>query len=291
MRVSCFHDEWMQHHKGKEMSIRGKWGGVYPIGWLDPASEMAHQYLIDLAKEAMDAGVDEIELDYVRYPVIGIKNADFKLAAIGKTKTEVIRDFVREVHAVTTRGTSRSRSTSSASSRPASRGDIEMLGQDIASSDPSARRSRRWSTRPTTRRATSASTCPGTTRSSWASGPRGRWRSSRTVHATTLVRPWVQAMNYESPDYGPRYLARGAEERRGQRRRGLADVEPVAGLRDRVGRRPARRATGHDSARRRASAADAVAERVLDHDRLVATVTDAHENDAARPLSSSMNFT
>src|SRR5580704_14221940 len=93
MRVSCFHDEWMQHHKGKEMSIRGKWGGVYPIGWLDPASEMAHQYLIDLAKEAMDAGVDEIELDYVRYPVIGIKNADFKLDKIGKKKTEVIRDF------------------------------------------------------------------------------------------------------------------------------------------------------------------------------------------------------
>ena len=132
MRVSCFHDEWMQHHKGKEMSIRGKWGGVYPIGWLDPSNEMAQKYLIDLAKEAMDAGVDEIELDYVRYPVIGIKNADFKLAALGKTKPEVIRDFVREVHAVT-----------KARQVPLSldifgvvaggkRIDIDMFGQDIA---------------------------------------------------------------------------------------------------------------------------------------------------------------
>src|SRR5262249_38542190 len=76
MRVSCFHDEWMQHHRASTTSIRGKLGGIYPIGWMDPASDVAQRYVIDLAKEAMDAGADEIELDYVRYPVIGIKNAD-----------------------------------------------------------------------------------------------------------------------------------------------------------------------------------------------------------------------
>ena len=28
------------------------------------------------------------------------------------------------------------------------------------------------------------------------------------VPTDTVVRPWVQAMNYESPDYGPQYLAK-----------------------------------------------------------------------------------
>ena len=132
MRVSCFHDEWMQHHKGKEMSVRGKWGGIYPLGWLDPANTMAHAYLIALAKEAMDAGADEIELDYVRYPVIGIKNADFHLDKIGKTKPEVIRDFVHEMHAVTkARGVPLSLDIFGVVAE-GHREDIDRLGQDIA---------------------------------------------------------------------------------------------------------------------------------------------------------------
>ena len=54
MRISCFHDEWVQPRR-TDLSVRGKWGGPYPIGWLDPSSEGAHQYVIALAKEAMDA--------------------------------------------------------------------------------------------------------------------------------------------------------------------------------------------------------------------------------------------
>lgn len=36
--------------------------------WLDPTSETARQYSLDLAAEACELGFDEIQFDYVRYP-------------------------------------------------------------------------------------------------------------------------------------------------------------------------------------------------------------------------------
>jgi hypothetical protein len=209
MRVSCFHDEWMQHHKGKEMSIRGKWGGIYPIGWLDPANEMAHRYLIDLAKEAMDAGVDEIELDYVRYPVIGIKNADFKLGEIGKTKVEVIRDFVHEMHAVT-----RARHVPLSLDifgvvAGGKRIDIDGLGQDIAVLGPECEVLSPMVYPSHYAKGYLGFDVPGNHPELVGVGTKGTVAQLTGGHVTsgTLVRPWVQAVNYESPDYGPQYLA------------------------------------------------------------------------------------
>jgi hypothetical protein len=212
MRVSCFHDEWMQHHKGKEMSIRGKWGGIYPIGWLDASNEMAHRYLIDLAKEAMDAGADEIELDYVRYPVIGIKNADFKLDKLGKTKPEVIRDFVHEMHAVT-----------KARHVPLSldifgvvaegkRVDIDGLGQDIALLAPECEVLSPMVYPSHYAKGYLGFEIPGNHPELVGIGTKGTVAqveaAAKEGSPATLVRPWVQAASYESPDFGPQYLAK-----------------------------------------------------------------------------------
>jgi hypothetical protein len=101
-RVSCFNDQLMSKaHPG--MAIRGISGHVYRNGWLDPKNEQAQAYAIDLVKEALDAGVDEIQLDYVRFPVIGMKNIDFGLdtKADPDAKIDVITRFVERVHSVT----------------------------------------------------------------------------------------------------------------------------------------------------------------------------------------------
>lgn len=101
-RVSCFNDQLMaKAHPG--MAIRGISGHVYRNGWLDPKSERAQDYAIDLVKEALDAGVDEIQLDYVRFPVIGMKNIDYGLDTRKNpnAKVEVITKFVERVHSVT----------------------------------------------------------------------------------------------------------------------------------------------------------------------------------------------
>jgi hypothetical protein len=209
MRVSCFHDEWMQHQKGKEMSIRGKWGGIYPIGWLDPASEMAHKYVIDLAKESMDAGADEIELDYVRYPVIGIKNADFKLAALGKTKPEVIRDFVREVHAVTKARHVPLSLDIFGVVAAGNRLDIDGLGQDIALLGPECEALSPMVYPSHYAKGYLGFEVPGNHPELVGVGTKGSVAQLALAHVGTgtVIRPWVQAMNWESPDYGPRYLA------------------------------------------------------------------------------------
>ena len=209
MRVSCFHDAGMRHHKGKEMSVRGKWGGIYPIGWLDPASEMAHKYLIDLAKEAMDAGVDEIELDYVRYPVIAVKNADFKLAALGKTKTEVIRDFVKEVHAVTKARRIPLSLDIFGIVADGNRADIDGLGQDVALLGPECEVLSPMVYPSHYAKGYMGFEIPGNHPELVGRGTKGTVAQldNAAVKNGTLVRPWVQAVSFESPDYGPQYLA------------------------------------------------------------------------------------
>lgn len=101
-RVSCFNDQHMaKAHPG--MAIRGISGHPYRNGWVDPQNERAQEYAVDLAKEAIAAGADEVQLDYVRYPVIGMKNIDFKLDTRKdpNAKVEVITRFVQKVHDVT----------------------------------------------------------------------------------------------------------------------------------------------------------------------------------------------
>jgi len=209
MRVSCFHDEWMQHHKGKEMSIRGKWGGVYPIGWLDPANEMAHGYLVDLAKEAMDAGADEVELDYVRYPVIGIKNADFHLDAIKKTKPEVIRDFVHEMHAVTrARGVPLSLDIFGVVAQ-GKRIDVDMLGQDIALLGPECEALSPMLYPSHYAKGFLGFEIPGNHPELVGVGTKGtitQLARAEGAPARAVGRAGVEAGDYEYPDDGPRYL-------------------------------------------------------------------------------------
>lgn len=101
-RVSCFNDQLMSKaHPG--MAIRGVSGHVYRNGWLDPKSDRAQEYVIDLVKEAIDNGVDEVQLDYVRFPVLGMKNIDYGLDTKKNpdAKVEVITSFVDRVHHVT----------------------------------------------------------------------------------------------------------------------------------------------------------------------------------------------
>lgn len=129
VRISCFEDELLAKARPR-MSVQSKAGRAYPIGWLDPSNPDVQSYVMDLAKEAIASGADEIELDYVRYPVLGIKNADFKLEERGLTKTGVITDFVHKVHAITrSRGIPLSLDVFGVIAF-GKRADIDQLGQD-----------------------------------------------------------------------------------------------------------------------------------------------------------------
>jgi hypothetical protein len=61
--------------------------------WLDPHERPIWQYAVDLAKEAVNLGFAEIQLDYVRFPDERtlIRDATFPLAN-GRVRAQVIRD-------------------------------------------------------------------------------------------------------------------------------------------------------------------------------------------------------
>jgi hypothetical protein len=209
MRVSCFNDELMSKAKPL-ISVRSKGGHAYGMGWLDPSNEGAQNYIIDLVHESLNAGADEIELDYVRFPVLGIKNADFHLQERNLTKISVIRDFVHRVHAVTrAHGVPLSLDVFGVISF-GKRSDIEGLGQDPA---------------------TLAGECevlsPMVYPSHYDPGFAGfdtpgdhpelvgmatkeiiaQIEAAKVAHPAK-IRPWIQAMAWKSPTYSPGYLSR-----------------------------------------------------------------------------------
>jgi len=205
MRISCFHDESVARHR-LDMSIRGNWGGALRIGWLDPGNELAHQYIVDLAKEAMDAGADEIQLDYVRYPVFGTKNADFHLKERNLTRVDVIRDFAREVHEVT-----RARHV------PLSldvfgvialgkRVDIDILGQELSVLAPECEALSPMIYPSHYAKGFMGFDEPGAHPELIAVGTKGALEQVSNVPHAAIIRPWLQDMNWESPGFGPEYV-------------------------------------------------------------------------------------
>jgi len=205
MRISCFHDELVSVKK-LDLSIRGNWGGALKIGWFDPSSEGAHQYVIDLANEAMDAGADEIQLDYVRFPVFGTKNADFHLKERNLTRVEVIRSFVHEVHAVT-----------QARHVPLSldvfgvialgkRVDIDALGQElpVLAAECEALSPMIYPSHYS--KGFMGFDEPGAHPELIGVGTKGAIDQVAGIPNAAVIRPWLQDMNWESPGFGPEYL-------------------------------------------------------------------------------------
>ncbi|MBC7741849.1 MAG: hypothetical protein H7061_06615, partial [Bdellovibrionaceae bacterium] len=47
------------------------WEDSHGVTYLNPFNPKAHQYVINIAKRAVEAGFDEIEFDYVRFPTDG----------------------------------------------------------------------------------------------------------------------------------------------------------------------------------------------------------------------------
>jgi hypothetical protein len=214
MRIVCFADDILSRKKS-ELAVQHVQKRPLFIGWLDPSNEVVQKYVIDLATEAIEAGADEIQLDYVRYPVEHVENADFHLRERNLKRTEVIRDFVRRVHTVT-----------QAHSVPLSvdifgivaegvKTDIENLGQD-----------------PGLLAQECEALAPMVYPSHYPRGFHGydepgdhpelvRVGVSNLLHqmrkrrprdadkdgAMAVVRPWIQGMPWHAPSFGPQYIA------------------------------------------------------------------------------------
>jgi hypothetical protein len=80
-RIVTFQDNFLSKAR-PDLAIQaldgGTWANRKDLGWLDPYSTEAQDYVIALAIEAIELGFDEIQFDYIRFPTDGdILNAWF----------------------------------------------------------------------------------------------------------------------------------------------------------------------------------------------------------------------
>lgn len=98
-RIVCFKDPKLAAKK-TELAYKSKSGGLWTDNnktpWLNPFNKKSWQYIIDISKEVADAGVDEIQFDYVRFCNDGdIKNIDFGNNFDPNTKSDAISEFLK----------------------------------------------------------------------------------------------------------------------------------------------------------------------------------------------------
>lgn len=67
---------------------------VFSREWVDPYLKIVRNYNIDLAKEAYDLGFDEVQFDYIRYPVI--RDQERQIFTYGESKIDNINRFVSQ---------------------------------------------------------------------------------------------------------------------------------------------------------------------------------------------------
>ncbi len=95
-RLSCFYDERLAAVR-PDLAPRLSDGQPWESGWLDPSSTEAQAYLLDIVDEMVAFGVDEVQLDYIRFPTE--TSADSVVFGFADTlaRHTVITDFVRRV--------------------------------------------------------------------------------------------------------------------------------------------------------------------------------------------------
>lgn len=95
-RVVCFKDP-VYSSKRPDLAVKNSSGGIWRdnknLTWLNPYNKDSWPYLIDIAKEGIQKGFNEIQFDYIRFPNDGSK----KSMNFGNTeikKYEIIDEFL-----------------------------------------------------------------------------------------------------------------------------------------------------------------------------------------------------
>lgn len=102
-RIVCFRDNGLAT-KRADLAIKRPDGSLWREGklgaWTNPYMEEVWKYNIDIAKEAIDKGFDEIQFDYVRFPTA--KKSDVNYGSNVPTKVDAISNFLaaakKELH-------------------------------------------------------------------------------------------------------------------------------------------------------------------------------------------------
>ncbi len=98
-RCVAFRDPYIDELKPDWM-LKTASGEIYEdnkgFNWMDPRNKEAKEYLVEVALQCKEAGFDEIQYDYVRFPT-GITEEDIGTNGYGRRRA--VYQFVREAHA------------------------------------------------------------------------------------------------------------------------------------------------------------------------------------------------
>ncbi len=103
-RIAVFQDLYLAEHRPEyavKNSNNGKiWRDNKNLAWVDPGSKFVWDYNIAVAKQAANLGVDEINLDYIRFPSDGsISQLSYPVYDPSReSKPEQIRKFFEYFH-------------------------------------------------------------------------------------------------------------------------------------------------------------------------------------------------
>ncbi|GEM_PF-1867026 len=103
-RISQFQDLFMAK-KMPQWSLKYKNGHSYNVkgqpAWMDPANEEIQEYNLRIIHEVLQSGVDEIQLDYIRYPTDGDwRNVSYRKIQSYDQKPVVITKYLQRVHSL-----------------------------------------------------------------------------------------------------------------------------------------------------------------------------------------------
>ena len=97
-RIVVFEDPVLSEQQPK-YAIRRSDGGVWHtaagLGWVNPYDQRVWKYVTDLGEAAAEAGFDEIQFDYVRFPTDGDLSSAVFAHKTKQSKTRVIESFIR----------------------------------------------------------------------------------------------------------------------------------------------------------------------------------------------------
>ena len=100
-RVVAFKDPILAGAKPELMLKKADGTGVAGSGalyWVNPFEQGVRDYLIEIALDAVDAGFDEVQMDYVRFPSgKGTGDLDFGPSAEGKERSDGVTEFLEEL--------------------------------------------------------------------------------------------------------------------------------------------------------------------------------------------------
>jgi LysM repeat protein len=211
LRIPCFHDPWTDKHaKDARMSIKfAPTGKPIHVDWLDPTNVEAQDYAIALAKEGIEAGADEIQLDYVRFPV----HLSSKIAVLPpkEERPAIIRDFVKRVHDVTyASGVALSLDFFGVAAT-GDANDILYLGQHIPTVAPEADAISLMSYPSHYNKGYMGFPEPGEHPEVVGIGNTAAVKLLKPTGSSTIFRTWLQAFPLRSANYGPAYVVAEAK--------------------------------------------------------------------------------